>query len=154
MRKRKSFYVLIELLVALTLVAFAAPFFVSAPIHVADQELTLLDQLELQRIADVAYADFRAEVAGMKKVDAKELKKSSGGGREIVLSYGSEIKHTYAQKREVKIAQQKKGKALEEYSKIRMKVSFASKRKAKKKFVYTYFWFVEKKPGEIDAPKV
>ena len=146
---RRKTYLLLELLIAFTLLSLCALPLVRNPMQAAKEEIAAFERMELERHAELAYASLlekfhRNEIA-WKTFDAKTLPSLPAFQEKTVIELPGVLKREYDKKIFLWTKGEKKGPDDEDVRLIAIKILFAPKDRAKKwEKAFTYRALLER----------
>ena len=135
---RKSSYLLLELMIAFVLVGGVALFLIYNPLQFVGREMKMLREMEMQRVADVAYAEMKVKLHSSRETVAHSKKNAKRHYQPIKI--GTDSFYLYEQ---VWIDAEEKDKDQNRLMRVKMEMGFTRKDKQSekpiKKFSYTAF---------------
>jgi hypothetical protein len=157
-KRRKVPYLLLELLIAFTLVAYASLLFIRAPLEFMDREIKLLEEIELQRMADCAFADIKvglhASVQQCVNLPQEAAKARRVRGKEALNMHLKGIAaHPFYLNVRTWVRAHKADKEEHEKWCVRVVIDFTAKneRRAKKIKQFEYIAFVDHAPKKVET---
>ncbi len=142
-KRKKNNFTLLEVIIAITLVALAAPILFSFPFRLAKQQVDLLFETELQRIADIEWNKLQTKLFA-EEISWREILRAEGSSllieeQKCTLSLGKELKREFLLKKEIVEVKTKKPSADKEAKLLKVRFCFYQGPKKKKddlSFVY------------------
>jgi hypothetical protein len=155
--KKRRPYMLMELLVAFSIVGLCVIPLIRTPVNVFKTEIESLEKMALQRIAELSFASIKEQLY-KNEISWKAL--SENGTEEphfvdkVKISLGKDLNRDYERKFFLWSKKTDSGKNGEEYRLLNTKITFSPLPKPKKKINSLYFsqqFFVAKIPKERSA---
>ncbi len=148
-RGRKKNFTLLEVVIALVIVAAAAPLLFGVPFRLAKRRLDLLFETELQRVASVEWGKWKMRVHAEEIFDIETMKKNPLFTEEKTCSIvlGDGIHRDYRVVKKILSMKQKKTQAETIASLAKVRFSFIPS-KGKEKLCFDYFLCMEEPSKE------
>lgn len=145
---RKRPFLLLELLIALTLFLFCAPFFIKDPLLLLNKEISSLEKMELQRMAENSFACIMGKLQAQ-EIDWKSFSEPKSKTAYIEMpEQVTVLSSKYKEKYKIwKIAE--KEELPKTFRRVGIEIVFSPDKKGKKlneKFRYEVFVIKEAKP--------
>ncbi len=136
LQMRRKTYLLLELLIAFTILSLCALPLVRNPMHMAKEEIAAFERMELERVAELAYAEllekfYRNEIP-WKTLDPKTLPDAPALQETVTLELPGIFKRAYEKKIFLWTRGEKKGPDEQDVRLIGVKIVFVPADKAKK----------------------
>jgi hypothetical protein len=153
--KKKRTYLLLELLIAFTILSFSMLLFIQSPLLFLQDEVKTLEKIELQRIADAKFAEIKGRLHLLELKTPKQKGKIATHSLDpIILNFEGVAEHQFKTSYELCLMRSKKGKNGERFQKVGVRMIFTPIKAAKnaQEASFDYETFLTVKPKEVKPP--
>lgn len=156
---RRKTYLLLELLIAFTLLSLSALPLVRNPMHAAKEEIAAFERMELERLAELSYAAILEKLycneIPWKTFDPRKIPLTPTYQEKLILTLPDFFKKNYDKKIFLWTRGEKKGPENEKVRLIGIKIVFAPVGKAKKsERAFNYRALIEQKSTSSKTKEV